>query len=428
VLWNFSAITLDVAFWMAGLACMDMGAVLPVFVSTLTDSKLAIAFLAVLPGLGWTLPQLAGAARIMHRPRKKRYLVGMVAFGRTPMLILPAMLLFWPPDNKAVVLWALVGCYGLLFFTDGLIGAAWYDIIAKTIPSSKRGRFFASHSVVGGVGVLCSGWLVRRVLANPDLTYPRQYGVLLGCVCVGLFLSLLLLALIREPEGVVSSEQPQPLGEVLRQVPRVWRSSTHLRRLLRVTWLGIAASLGWPFYVLHGMNALDLPAAAAAVFIWATTLGNVTGSLVYAWLNDRWGPRLVVIWTSATRPMAPALALLVPMLVPLFPGLGQPAVAQYVYAAVFFFGGAMMAGAMMGFSNYLLELAPEKERPLYVGLGNTLNAPGLMAPMLGGWLVSVWSYQGTFALAAALGVASVIASLSLREPRLEAQSAPVEPP
>ena len=38
VAWNFCVIVFDVAFWMAGIACMYMGAVLPVFVSTLTSS------------------------------------------------------------------------------------------------------------------------------------------------------------------------------------------------------------------------------------------------------------------------------------------------------------------------------------------------------------------------------------------------------
>ena len=71
VAWNFCVIVFDVAFWTAGMACMDVGAVLPVFASTLTDSKLVIAFLGMLPGVGWTLPQLLGAARIMHLPRKK---------------------------------------------------------------------------------------------------------------------------------------------------------------------------------------------------------------------------------------------------------------------------------------------------------------------------------------------------------------------
>jgi MFS family permease len=424
--WNFSAVVVDVAFWMAGIACMDMGAVLPVFVSTLTSSKLLIAFLAVLPGLGWTLPQLAGAARIMHRPRKKGYLLAMAAVGRIPMLILPVLLLVFPPQSKAVMLWALMGCYGVLFLTDGMIGAAWYDIIAKTIPPRTRGRFFASMSIVGGAGALCSGWLVKRVLANPHLIYPRQYGVLFACVCAGLFLSLLFLALIREPKGEVASERPQPLREVLGQVPRVWRFSSPLRRLLGVTWLGTLSTLAWPFYVLYGMEALGLPAEAGAVFIWAATFGSVTGSLACAWLNDRRGPRAVIVLVSVTRPMPPALALLVPMLLSMFPQLGPPAMAQYIYAAVFFCGGAMMGGSMMGFANYLLELAPEKERPLYVGLGNTLNAPGLMAPMLGGWLISIWSYEGVFALAVALGVASLVASFSLQDPTPEELPTPAD--
>jgi hypothetical protein len=97
VWWNFAAITLDVACWSAGMACMDIGAVLPVFVSTLTSSKLVIAALTVLPGVGWMMPQLLGVSHIMHRPRKKGYLLGVAALGRTPMLILPVLLLFLPP-------------------------------------------------------------------------------------------------------------------------------------------------------------------------------------------------------------------------------------------------------------------------------------------------------------------------------------------
>jgi len=419
VAWNFCVVVFQVAFWTAGLACMDMGAVLPVFVSTLTRSKLLIAFLGVLPAVCWMLPQLLGAARVLHRPRKKGFLLAVVAIGRTPMLALPFLLLLFPPQSKAVMLWTLMGCYGVLFLSDGLIAAAWYDIIARTIPARMRGRFFAGCSIVGGIGAWGSGWLVKQVLASPHLTYPRQYGVLFACLCAGLFLSLLLLAFIREPEGVVSSERPQPLRDVLRQVPRVWRSSFHLRRLLTVSWLGTMATLGWPFYVLHGMDALHLPAEVGAIFIWASIAGSVSGSLVFAWLNDRRGPRLVIVFVAATRPMAPALALFVPMALALFPQPIPSAMAQYVYAAVFFFGGAIMSGSSMGFSNYILELAPEKERPLYVGLGNTLIAPGLMAPLFGGWLASVWSYEGMFALGAVVGVASLVASFRLQDPSTE---------
>ena len=428
VWWNFGAITLDVAFWSAGMACVDVGAVLPVFVSTLTGSKLLIAALTVLPGVGWTLPQLIGVSRIMHRPRKKGYLLGVAALGRTPMLVLPALLLFFPPSSKSLMLWALVVCYGTLFLTDGLIGAAWYDIIGKTIPARVRGRFFGSMNILGGMGALGSGWLVRRVLASPHLTYPRQYGVLFACMCAGLLLSFLLLAIIREPEGPVPSERAQPFREVLSQVPRIWRRSSPLRRLLAVSWLGGLAGLAWPFYVLYGMKALDLPAASGAVFIWASALGNMGGSLAWAWLNDRRGPRSLVIGVAALRPIPPALALALPLLAGAYPRLSAPGVAQYVYAVVFLFNGAVMSGGMMGFANYLLELAPARERPIFMGLGNTLNAPGLLAPLLGGWLVSVWSYQGVFAIAAVVGAASVLVSLSLQVPTAQEHVAPYVPP
>jgi len=115
VAWNFCVIVFDVAFWMAGIACMDLGAVLPVFVSTLTRSKLLIAFLGMLPGVCWALPQLLGATRVMHRPRKKGFLLAAAAIGRTPMLALPLLLLLFPPQSKAVMLWTLMGCYGILF-------------------------------------------------------------------------------------------------------------------------------------------------------------------------------------------------------------------------------------------------------------------------------------------------------------------------
>lgn len=416
--WNFWVISLDAAFWVAGMACMDSAAVLPVFVSTLTDSKLVIGFLTALPGVGWTLPQLIGVAGVMHRPRKKGYLLKVAAVGRTPALILPALLLLTPLPDKTLMLWALVGCYSLLFLSDGVIGVAWYDIIGKTIPARMRGRFFAAMSILGGVGALGSGWLVKRVLASPALTYPRQYGVLLACMCAGFFLSYLLLAMIREPQGAVMSEEVQPLREIIRWIPRIWKNSPPFRGVLIISWLGSLASLAWPFYSLHGMKALNLPIESGAAFIWAGTLGSMIGSPVWAWVNDRRGPRSVIVGCCAMKLTAPALALLVPIIVPAHPALAAPRVAQYLYASVFFCGGMLMGGLMMGFANFLLELASPAERPLYIGLGNTLTAPGLLTPLLGGWLASVWSYPGLLVVAAALGVVTLAYSFTLPAPAL----------
>ena len=57
---------------------------------------------------------------------------------------------------------------------------------------------------------------------------------------------------------------------------------------------------------------------------------------------------------------------------------------------------------MLGFMNYLLELAPPGHRPTYMGLSNTLGGLLVIVPMLGGWLLQATSYPVLF-VAAAVG-------------------------
>ena len=426
--WNFWVISLDCAFWMAGQSCMDASAVLPVYANSLTDSKLIIGLLSALPGVSWSLLQLVGAARILHLPRRKGYLLKTAALGRFPMLILPALLLFAPPLNKALILWVMVACYTLLFLTDGLVSVAWFDIIAKTIPSNLRGRFFGTMTFLEAVGGVGAGWIVKRVLADPRLVYPHQYGVLFAFFCAGLAISFILLLFIREPEGAVISEEEQPLGKIIGQMPLIWKQNPAFRKIMMVSWLLSGGGLVWPFYALYGIKVLSLPTEAGAIFIWAATFGNMAASPIWAWINDRKGPRSVMVGIAAIHLLSPLLALVIPLLVLRHPALALPGVGQYLYALVFLVNGIYFSGSLMGFLNYLLELATEEQRPLFIGLSNTLTAPALLAPLLGGWLVSLWSYEAVFVLALLFGILALFASLGLKEPKLESHPEPYIPP
>ena len=47
----------------------------------------------------------------------------------------------------------------------------------------------------------------------------------------------------------------------------------------------------------------------------------------------------------------------------------------------------------------------EEERPLYIGLSNTLCAPvTILAPVIGGWLADTVSFNATFMISAICGV------------------------
>jgi hypothetical protein len=55
---------------------------------------------------------------------------------------------------------------------------------------------------------------------------------------------------------------------------------------------------------------------------------------------------------------------------------------------------------MLGFYNYLMEIAPDDLRPSYIGLGNTITGVLTLAPTLGGWLLEATSYVTLFAVTA----------------------------
>jgi MFS family permease len=85
----------------------------------------------------------------------------------------------------------------------------------------------------------------------------------------------------------------------------------------------------------------------------------------------------------------------------------------FVYVAI----GVVNSTWMLGFTNYLLEIAPNEMRPAYVGLGNTILGVLTLAPIAGGWLLEATSYTvlfGTTAVATALGF---LLTLGLKPPR-----------
>ena len=65
VTWNFNVNLIDVIFITFGFSLISRETVMPVLVSTLTDSKLAIGLIPAIWALGYYLPQLADGQ--LHR-------------------------------------------------------------------------------------------------------------------------------------------------------------------------------------------------------------------------------------------------------------------------------------------------------------------------------------------------------------------------
>jgi hypothetical protein len=100
-------------------------------------------------------------------------------------------------------------------------------------------------------------------------------------------------------------------------------------------------------------------------------------------------------------------------------GLLRPQGAWLPYLALplFFLDGAMLPAQRLSGSNFLLELVPGAERPLYLGLSNTLMGVVVLISGLGGLVVDFFGFAGLFAVSLGLCLAGYVFASGLPEPR-----------
>jgi hypothetical protein len=93
---NFFANVLDAGFWFFGDSFGAAYTILPVFMSTLTDSPILIGLIPALEGAGWFLPQLFLARYIEGKNRRLPIVRSLGIFDRLPYLLLALCAFFIP--------------------------------------------------------------------------------------------------------------------------------------------------------------------------------------------------------------------------------------------------------------------------------------------------------------------------------------------
>jgi hypothetical protein len=74
---------------------------------------------------------------------------------------------------------------------------------------------------------------------------------------------------------------------------------------------------------------------------------------------------------------------------------------------IFFFLGVTAQGIWLGFPNALLDISPDDNRPTYVGFMNTMIAPVLFLPAIGGALIDYLSFAILFILSLLASFAAI---------------------
>lgn len=410
------------ALYMGVMALVDPNTVIPALAERLTGSVAMAGAIVSLISLGWNWPPLLVANLVEHKPRKMPYYKMAASFRIIFYAVATAAIFVLGNQNGPLLFWIVA--LGMFAYTSAG-GVAWVpfmDVVAKCVPPEKRGSFFGGRRLWAGAGALpLSLWVVTWVLdpARSGLAFPYNYGWLFVMSLVGVAIALGVFFLAEEPETV--SETPRT--PLMRHLARSWRLVKHdrdyayylvMRSLMYVSYMVC------PLFTVYALRVLRMPEAAVGTFTWVSRVSVLIWSYLWAIVGDRKGNRMLLLASSAVMLLTPVAALIAPLLprAPVHaPALYASTLPQLFFLSVFVFAGVAGAGSMIGTTNYVLDLAPERRRPTYIGFVSTFGIPFTMLTWVAGILVKWIGFTGVFAISGVASVAVIWVTYLMGEPR-----------
>jgi MFS family permease len=418
---NFAAIFGDFVGFAVAMTFVSTTTVLPALVGYLTDSEIAVGLISSVSHGAWLLPQLIFANLLTSKRQKKPYIMRGGAIGRPLYLVYGVafgLSLYLYPSLAIAVLFLVQ----IVFFaTDSLVSVAWFDVLAKAIPEARRGRLIGGAQLASGVLAIGAGGLIAALLGDNGPPFPYNYSLILVLASACLLFSLASLSLVVEPDEPVEETRPA-WRDYLPRLRDTLRTDGVFTRLIMVRVLAGFDGLALGFYILFATRELGLPLATVGLFTSAQTVGRILASVGLGAVAERAGSHRVVQVATAIGVTAPVAGLAL-----FLAGPQSTAVTAAVLAWVFVTIGITVSSTMLGYYNYVLELAPAGQRPTYIGLFNTIGGLLILLPAVGGWILEISSYGILFAVTAIVLTAAHILSLSLpsvRRPATELQPEP----
>jgi MFS family permease len=373
------------AFWL-GASFFATRTILPLFISQLTDSTLAIGFLSAVISTGPLIPQLFTANWVQRIPVKKDIPVKIGLFlERLPIisLVLAAWLATW---SKAAALYFGLFCITWFHFGLGVISVGWQDMMAKLFPTRSRGRFmgvtYFVGTAMGVVGAAGAAWVLE--------TYPFPTNFMISFALAGLFISRswVFLSLTKEPPDpprtTTSNKSVDWSG-----IGEVFKQDINFRRYILSSIIATTGTMAIGFLTVYALDAWQVSNSQVGLFTTYMLCGQAIGYLVFGWLADRYGHKLVLEISYLLGAVSLVIAIL--------------ARSPQVFYAVFAIQGVFAAATMLSGINIVFEFSNADVRPTYIGLANTvIGIFSGLAPMVGGLLVEGINYTWMFGIAAGL--------------------------
>jgi MFS family permease len=404
---NIAAFLTDYGGFGGALGFLSPTTVIPVLMRQLTSSAPLVGLMTTVWAGAWLLPQLPAGRWLSGKPRKKPTLLLASGLGRPSLLLLAILYVLVRPSDSAAL---LVGLFaGVIIFraTDSIAAVAWFDILCKAVPAHRRGRLVGAGQILGSLAALGAAAVVRWALGPVGPQFPSNFALLFALAFVGTAISWVGLTALVEPPELVENGASQQMN-VIAHARHVVRSDRAFRLVTLVRLLSGLTGLALPFYVVHATRELGLPPSFVGLAVGTQNVAGIMSSMALGALTERGGSVRVIQISALTATLAPLAAILLHIL-----SGGHAALISAGYMLIFAALSVVDNSYLLGYLNYVMEIAPPGERPAYLGLTNTLSGVLVVLPLVGGALLQITSYPVLFGTAATGAVLGLLLSTRL---------------
>ncbi|MFC1960699.1 MFS transporter [Chloroflexota bacterium] len=407
---NFLSLMGDYVLFGIAMAFLNPNIMPANFVAELGGGPMLIGLAGIAFKGFWRIPQLFFAHYVNQAERKKNLVIFPSIPGRLFFIPAGLLMIVVGPSQPGLLVLLMLGSTAMLGFFDGMAAVPWMDVIGSSLTNEARSWMFGiSQAITGIVVAVIVAPLVRYILGAAGPAFPNNYAVILVITGVIYMVALLAYSFVKEGQSPPPKNSPS-WREYRHFLGQIMREDQGFRRYAIMFIFYEFSNIALPFYIVFATTIMGQASGVAiSNQILIMTVTAALTALVMGRINQRIGPRYVILIATVAAVLAPLSILSTSVIGPL--GL----------ALLWVMVGITQASFVPGFLNWVVEYAPEGYRPIYSGLANTIGAVALVAPLLGGLIVGRFSYEAAFVVAFILASTALLLALRLPEPRRSEQ-------
>lgn len=325
---------------------------------------------------------LLGAPLLERSKSRKGFFATYSTIHRVVFLLLLILPFLAADIGSNIKVSILLGVIAVSVFFGNFQGTAWMSWMSDMVPEDRRGAFFSRRNMIcGGLWIVVSFTLGKVLTAHNSV-----WGYTIA------FVSVTALALFSVPVVVSQPDPGMMLTEKRQSLFSLWKTISQSKSfknflLFQILW-GFFTNLAGPFYNVYMLQSLHIDLARITIWGIVWQLISLVTTPYWGVLSDRAGNKPTLLFCLIGSCLAAFGWLFL-----------TPENAQWGLFILFALGGIFDTGIGLVSFNMLLGILPEKNKPSFLGIFETIvgTFAGL-APVVGGLLAS-----STFAFSLPLG-------------------------